>query len=90
MRTAHRDRDPERLESGDQEGLGLLDVMTTLAQAKITVQRQVGWVDGGQVKGYEIHHGRTQAGPLARPYLDAELDRVARQVMASGWVLQGA
>ena len=65
--------DPEQLEDGDLEGLGLLDVATTLAPEKTTRQREVRWVDGGLVKGYEIHHGRTQAGPRAQPHLADDL-----------------
>ncbi len=58
--------DPESLESGDIEGLGLLDLVTTLEREKTTRQRKVRWVPGGMVEGYEIHHGRTVTGPLAR------------------------
>jgi len=123
--------DPQGLESGDIAGLGLLDVTTTLAADKTTRQREVRWAEGGTVTGYEIHHGRTQAGPMAvahlddglgweqgnvlgvylhglfentayrqrfldrlgwhghaadwRALLDAELDRVASLVEATGW-----
>ena len=69
----HRILDPGRLEGGDAEGLGLLDVTTTLAPEKTTLQRRTRWVDGGDVRGYEIHHGRTEAGSLAREFLDDEL-----------------
>ena len=69
----HRILDPMRLEDGDVEGLGLLDVTTTLAPEKTTRQRQAQWVDGGVVQGYEIHHGRTQAGPQAGVHLDDDL-----------------
>ncbi len=62
-------KDPHRLESGDSEGLGLLDVATVLAPAKTTAQRRVRWLDGGEVTGYEIHHGVTRAGPHAREHL---------------------
>jgi adenosylcobyric acid synthase len=65
--------DPGKIEDGDMEGLGLLDVTTTLAPEKITRQKNVRWLDGGQVQGYEIHHGRTQAGPQAQAHLDDEL-----------------
>jgi adenosylcobyric acid synthase len=53
--------DPHRIESGDIEGLGILDLVTTLAPDKTTRQRRVRWADGGEVEGYEIHHGRTEA-----------------------------
>ena len=65
--------DPEHLEDGSLEGLELLDVTTTLAPEKTTRQRTVRWLEGGPVQGYEIHHGRTQAGPRARPHLEDDL-----------------
>jgi len=61
--------DPHGIESGNLPGLGLLDVTTTLAVDKTTRQRQVRWLEGEQVQGYEIHHGQTTAGPLAQPHL---------------------
>jgi adenosylcobyric acid synthase len=66
--------DPEQIESGSVAGLGLLDVITTLAPQKTTRQRQVRWLEGGrQLAGYEIHHGQTRAGPLAEPHVDEDL-----------------
>lgn len=67
--------DPNHLESGDANGLGLLDVDTELAEDKITQQRQVRLRETQQrVHGYEIHHGRSHAGPSAQPLFDdAEL-----------------
>jgi adenosylcobyric acid synthase len=61
-------RDPTGLEAGDVTGLGLLDLTTTMAPEKITSQRSIPWGDG-TIQGYEIHHGRTDAGPLAEPWL---------------------
>jgi len=61
--------DPHGIESGDIPGLGLLDVATTLAMDKTTRQRQVLWMDGDLVQGYEIHHGQTDAGPQAQVHL---------------------
>ena len=60
-------RDPHGLEEGDAEGLGLLDVETTLELDKVTeyVTRTCKGV--GEVRGYEIHHGVTVAGPDATP-----------------------
>ncbi|MCS6848623.1 MAG: cobyric acid synthase [Candidatus Roseilinea sp.] len=124
-------RDPHHLEDGDMAGLGLLDVTTELMPHKITQQRTARWLQGGDVTGYEIHHGFTIAGSRAHPHLsdnlgwqqdniigvylhdifknttyrqwwlsslgwrgqtrdwaaqmDAELDRIAREVMARGW-----
>ncbi len=60
--------DPHRVESGDLPGLGLLDVTTTLSAQKTTRQRRVRW-EGAELRGYEIHHGRTGAGPGAAEYL---------------------
>lgn len=65
--------DPHQLESGDAEGLGLLDISTTLMPTKTTRQREVKWMEGGRVRGYEIHHGQTHAGAGAKPYLDEGL-----------------
>ncbi len=65
--------DPDNLEGGDIAGLGLLDVTTTLMPHKITRQREVTCAEGGVVRGYEIHHGATQAGARARPHLGEEL-----------------
>jgi adenosylcobyric acid synthase len=61
--------DPHEIESGDLPGLGLLDVITTLSREKITRQRCVRW-EGIELHGYEIHHGRTEAGPEAVEYLE--------------------
>ena len=60
--------DPHALEGGDLDGLGLLDVRTTLAAEKTTRDTEVVW-NGARLRVYEIHHGRTQAGPLARAHL---------------------
>lgn len=58
-------RDPHGIEGGGEvSGLGLLDLATTLEKEKIT--REVSVRDGEigtSVHGYEIHHGRTLAGP---------------------------
>jgi adenosylcobyric acid synthase len=66
-------RDPERIEGGDFAGLGILDLDTELQPEKTVAQRTVRWHDGGQVTGYEIHHGHTTAGPRLAPFLDDEL-----------------
>jgi len=65
--------DPTQIESGDIDGLGLLDLTTTLSPDKTTRQRQVNWAGGGLVQGYEIHHGQTQPGPLAHIHLAEHL-----------------
>lgn len=53
------------------DGLGWLDARTTFHPDKVTAQRR-GTVEGHDVQGYEIHHGRTVLGPTARPWLDLE------------------
>ena len=67
--------DPDRLEGGDRVGLGLLDVETTLMPQKVTTHRKVVVIGDsiGEVEGYEIHHGDTQAGSDAQPHLDSNL-----------------
>lgn len=65
--------DPAHLEGGDLPGLGLLDLTTTLDVEKTTRRTETGWVDGGTVSGYEIHHGRTEAGPDAHVHLKNNL-----------------
>jgi adenosylcobyric acid synthase len=62
--------DPHQLEGGDAPGLGLLDLTTRLEKLKVTRQVEVGWAQGGRLRGYEIHHGVTEAGPRATPYLE--------------------
>ncbi|WP_235693146.1 cobyric acid synthase [Deinococcus aquaedulcis] len=45
-------------------GLGLLDLSTTFAADKVTVQTTLRDPETGlTLRGYEIHHGRTVAGP---------------------------
>lgn len=63
--------DPHGLESGDIAGLGLLDVRTELRSEKSTRQREVLW-QNTWLRGYEIHHGQTTAGPEALPLLPDE------------------
>jgi len=65
--------DPGALEGGDIDGLGLLDVTTTLKPHKTTQQCEALWLEGATVRGYEIHHGQTTAGPKAQPHLDCGL-----------------
>jgi len=67
--------DPYHLEGGNRIGLGLLDVETTLMPQKITTQRKVTVMGDsmGEVEGYEIHHGDTQAGTDVKPHLDNNL-----------------
>lgn len=50
--------DPQGLEGGGMQGLGLLPITTTLEREKVTRQRTLEW-NGATLRGYEIHHGRT-------------------------------
>ena len=52
---------------GAVEGLGMLDVETVFAPAKVTRRRR-GSALGAAVDGYEIHHGRTERGPASEPF----------------------
>ncbi|QFR68050.1 cobyric acid synthase [Furfurilactobacillus rossiae] len=62
--------DPEHIESEieEQDGLGLLDTVTTFHDVKTTVQSsaRAGQYD---LHGYEIHMGQTKRGRDARPLL---------------------
>ncbi|MDP0927677.1 cobyric acid synthase [Paracoccus onubensis] len=53
--------------AGEVEGLGLLDVETTMSAAKRTI-RATGTALGKPVTGYEIHMGRTFGPDCARPF----------------------
>ena len=63
--------DPHNLEGGyTSNGLNLLAINTTLEAEKTTQQTQAKLVrSGAQVTGYEIHHGKTSAENIAKPYL---------------------
>ncbi len=73
-------RDPGAVESarGEEAGLGLLDVGTTLRAEKQTHQAEgiflraatdIGFTPDAGVAGYEIHMGETSLGEGARPLL---------------------
>ena len=63
--------DPEGIEGepGETEGLGLLDVTTTMTPEKRLAET---WAEhvatGARFQGYEIHVGRTTGPDLARPF----------------------
>ena len=68
--------DPHSLEGGgDWAGLGLLDLSTILEEEK-TLRRSEGHdiITGAEVRGYEIHHGRSNFGsaPLRLRRSDGE------------------
>ena len=50
--------DPLKLEDGNKQGLDIIDLSTTLAHDKATLQRTFDWV-GEKVEAYEIHHGES-------------------------------
>jgi adenosylcobyric acid synthase len=65
--------DPEGIEgaSAVADGLGLLEIETTLGSGKKLVEvegREV--ASGERVKGYEMHMGRSAGAGLARPFLE--------------------
>lgn len=54
--------DPLNIEDGNKQGLGVIDLTTTLAHNKATQQRQLLWMQGSvetHIEGYEIHHGES-------------------------------
>ena len=54
----HNINDPLQLEDGNKQGLGIIDLSTTLAHDKATLQRNFDWV-GETIEAYEIHHGES-------------------------------
>lgn len=71
--------DPDGVEgaAGDMQGLGLLDVITTMtADKRLERVRAQHVATGLDVAGYEIHIGRTTGADCARPFarLDAHDD----------------
>ena len=67
-----RVRDPEGVDgpAGTPDGLGLLDVESTMAGDKIVRRVRGRCALGGEpVSGYEIHMGRAEGPDLARPML---------------------
>jgi adenosylcobyric acid synthase len=68
-------RDPDGIEgpSGEEPGLGLLEVDTVIEPAK-TVRNAVcrSQVLDAETRGYEIHAGRTTGAGLSRPFLERD------------------
>ena len=65
-------RDPDGIEGqpGAAEGLGLLDIETTLSAGKTLVEAEgTDAASGAAVRGYEMHVGATTGPGLARPML---------------------
>jgi adenosylcobyric acid synthase len=62
--------DPDGIDgpAGTVEGLGLLDVATTMdANKSTTLVRAIHCATGSPIEGYEIHLGRTSGGDCVRP-----------------------
>lgn len=66
-------RDPEGTDGtpGETEGLGLLDVETTMAAGK-RLARITGTALGQPIDGYEIHMGRTAGPGRTRPFAQVD------------------
>ena len=58
---------------GDAEGLGLLDVETTMTNAKQVAQVQATSIEtGATISGYEIHTGETSGSDASRPFANIQ------------------
>ena len=67
----HKLHDPDGLEgpAGSVEGLGLLDIETTLlADKTLTRVKATHMASGEQIEGYEIHLGTSHGPDCARPF----------------------
>ena len=72
-------RDPSHVESSLErvDGLGMLDVTTTMNPEKLTAQAQarvlaekLPFAFSGELAGYEIHQGETKLGENAQPLFE--------------------
>jgi adenosylcobyric acid synthase len=64
--------DPRQIEDGDKSALNLIDLQTEISSNKATRQTSVSW-QGEIIKGYEIHHGQTQASRHVLPFIESQL-----------------
>ena len=66
--------DPHGVEGdpGSSEGLGLLDVETTLEQRKVLSRSRGKLEDGTAIEGYEIHVGQSARGSGSAPMIDLD------------------
>lgn len=80
-------RDPLGVEGVGARGLGLLDVVTTLAPEKTVRLRDAECEDGSRVHGYEIHQGETNimAGPARADEAGTPTGVVAHLSDGLGW-----
>jgi adenosylcobyric acid synthase len=90
-------KDPEHVEGGTEyiEGLGLLDVVTTIATQKITTQVEAiiaqnrslfKELEGHSVQGYEIHMGQTSRMEGVEPFSYIKTRQRGRQYITDGAV----
>jgi adenosylcobyric acid synthase len=81
--------DPEGIEGppATAEGLGLLDVETTLANEKRLVTAEGQTSDGTPFTGYEMHMGLTEGPDCARPFARLADGTLDGAVSASGRVI---
>ena len=82
--------DPQGIEgkSGAVEGLGLLEIETTLTADKRLVEMTgTDRVTGEEVRGYEMHVGETTGADLARPMLHLETGAPDGAVSEDGRVM---
>ncbi|RBW47891.1 cobyric acid synthase [Psychromonas sp. B3M02] len=65
--------DPLALEDGDKQGLGIINLSTTLAHNKATKQRKISWL-GQTIDAYEIHHGESVLlNDSVEPFIDPDI-----------------
>ena len=81
--------DPEGIEGepGLAEGLGLLDVETTLAGEKRLEKVEGETSDGAPVAGYEMHMGATEGPDRARPFAKLSGDAAEGAMSPDGSVI---
>ncbi|ARS27565.1 cobyric acid synthase [Sphingomonas sp. KC8] len=80
--------DPHGIEGvgGTVDGLGLLDVETTLQPVK-ALRHVTGEALGGRFSGYEMHMGETGGGDTVRPFARLDDGRVDGAISACGTVM---
>ncbi|WP_037028585.1 cobyric acid synthase [Psychromonas aquimarina] len=64
--------DPLNIEDGDKNGLDLIALQTEICAVKSTRRRSLNWL-GENIKGYEIHHGKTNAEAEVLPFIAQDL-----------------
>lgn len=64
--------DPLSIEDGNKKGLSLINLTTSIAPDKSTRQTHVTWLHGN-LEGYQIHHGKTEADFQVLPFIQEGL-----------------